>query len=88
MEGNKKLEDSKTYYSLQTNLINICKPWKTSTNFIEIKLSIVSTIKVLSTFLKLVACDWLSNGYGLCWIMISMSLKLFAKFEMNACTWL
>ncbi len=26
MEGNKKLEDSKTYYSLQKNLINICKP--------------------------------------------------------------
>lgn len=41
----------------------------------------MSTIKVLSTFLKLVACDWFSNGYGLSWIMISMSLIFLQNFN-------
>jgi hypothetical protein len=42
---------------LQSQFATIQNPCKSSTNLIEIKLSIVSTIKVLSTFLKLGACD-------------------------------
>ncbi len=97
MEGNKKLDGlmtmhpiitMQTYYNLQANLIKRLQAMKNLDQFDWIKILYYQSLWMHSTFLKIVACDWSSNGYGLYWIMISMSLKFFAKFGMNACTWL
>lgn len=67
-ENTTNLENSQTYYKFKTNLVEHLWAMKASTSLIEIKLSIIFLIKTLwmhFIFLKLVACEWFLNGYGI-----------------------